>query len=35
MSQVQPFLAGLKLELAGFNEDIQQDLTDWVTEVGG
>eukprot|EP00092_Neocalanus_flemingeri_P010154 GFUD01010944.1.p1 GENE.GFUD01010944.1~~GFUD01010944.1.p1 ORF type:complete len:1552 (+),score=561.52 GFUD01010944.1:76-4731(+) len=35
MSQVQPFLAGLKLELIGFNEDMQQDLTDWVTEAGG
>lgn len=35
LSQVQPFLAGLKLELVGFNEETQQDLTDWITEAGG
>jgi len=35
MSQVQPFLAGLTLQLVGFNEETQQDLTDWVTEAGG
>jgi len=35
MSQVRPFLAGLTLQLVGFNEETQQDLTDWVTEAGG
>merc|ERR1719481_351750 len=35
MSQVPPFLAGAKLELLGFNEETQQDLTEWVTEAGG
>ena len=34
-SRRQPFLVGLKLELAGFDEEMQQNLTDWVTEAGG
>ena len=35
LSQVAPFLAGKKLNLAGFDEETQQDYTDWITEAGG
>jgi len=35
MSQVQPFLVGLKLELVGFNEETHQDLSEWISEAGG
>jgi hypothetical protein len=35
MSQVQPFLSGLTIELAGFPEQQQQDLSDWINEAEG
>ena len=35
LSQIVPFLAGKKLNIAGFDEEYGQDLTDWVTEAGG
>ena len=35
VSQIFPFLAGKKLNVAGFEEETAQDLTDWITEAAG
>ena len=35
LSQVAPFLAGKKVDIAGFDEEASQDYTDWITEAGG
>lgn len=35
LSQVAPFLAGKRVNIAGFDEEAAQDYTDWITEAGG
>ena len=35
VSQIIPFLAGKKLNIAGFEEETAQDLTDWIREAAG
>ena len=35
LSSIAPFMAGLKVNLAGFDEETMQDYTDWIGEAGG